>query len=167
MVERSMPGMQEAIDFLDELAGRTIRPDITFITTKWDIPESVPKLMRKCVNREVKLNTNTWAKFRVGEQGGSRYFRHGVDCDEDSQQDQEHVKNLLKSNVMTHYKKVSAKVLIMPFSEWTYIDQGFKIATVTGQVILIGAGLTFVGFIALLIAAGAPVTVSFGIGFAF
>ncbi|KAL6702287.1 P-loop containing nucleoside triphosphate hydrolase protein [Trichoderma pleuroticola] len=167
MVERSLPGMQEAIDFLDELAGRAIRPHITFITTKWDIPESVPKLMRKCVNRETELKTKTWAKFRVSEQGGSRYFRHGVDCDEDSQQDQEHAKNLLTSSVMARYKTVSAKALIMPFSEWAdeYVDEELKIATTTGQVILVGAGLGFVGLIVALIA-GVPVSVSFGLAFA-
>lgn len=155
MVERTMPGMNEAIDFLNELAGRTIRPHITFITTKWDIP----KLLRKWEDREVELKDITWAEFRVGAPGGSRYFRHGVDCVEDSQQVQELGRDLLWSNVMAHYKNASAQSLIMPFSEWTYMEQGFKVATVAGKVIFVGAGVTFLGFLALLIHAGAPVTI--------
>jgi hypothetical protein len=40
---------------------------------------------------------------------GSRYFRHRVECDENTQQDPEQARNLLKSNAMAHYRNVSAK----------------------------------------------------------
>lgn len=153
-----------SLGLLDELAGRAIRPHITFVTTKWDIPYSVPKLMRKCKDREDELRDVTWAKFEVGAPGGSRYFRHGIDCVEDSQQVQEDGRNLLRSNVMAHYRDANAESLVMPFSEWTYKQQGFKVATVAGKVIIVGAGVSFVGFLALLVYAGVPVVVTFSLG---
>jgi len=105
-VERTLPGMNETIDFL------AIRPHITFITTKWDIPQSTPKPMRKCEDREAEIRGVTWARFGAGVPGGSRYFRHGVDCMRNSQQVQEHGRNRLWPNAMAHYRNVSAEWLL-------------------------------------------------------
>ena len=50
------------------------------------------------------------------------------------------------------------------------MEQAFKVATVAGEVIVVGAGITFVAFLVLLvgvaISAGVPVTVGISIGIA-
>jgi hypothetical protein len=132
---RTTPGMQEATEFLDELASEAIRPNITFITTKWD--SVALKLLPRCESRERELKRDTWKNFNLETLGGSRYFRHGVDCEVDSQRDQEHGRNQLMSSVMAHYTNVSAQSLRMPFTESKYYKQGVKIATITGKVVII------------------------------
>jgi hypothetical protein len=134
---RTTSGMQEATEFLDQLASEAIRPNITFITTKWD--SVAPKLLPRCESRERELKKDTWKNFKVETPGGSRYFRHGVDCEVDSQQDQEDGRNLLVSNIMAHYTNVSAESLRMPFTESKYYKQGVKIAIITGTVVIIGS----------------------------
>jgi hypothetical protein len=133
---RMTSGMQEATEFLDELAGEAIRPNITFITTKWDLV--VPKLLPRCESREKKLKEDTWKNFKVDTPGGSRYFRHKVDCEVDRQQDQEDGRNLLESEVMAHYTNVSAESLRMPFTESKYYKRWVKIAFITGTGVILG-----------------------------
>lgn len=164
LVERMLPGMEEAADFLHELGSRSVRPRITFITTKWDLVESAPKLLRKCENREAELKNVTWASFNIGEPGGSTYFRHGIDCVEDSQEAQEEGRGLLISNVKAQYRNATTQSLRMPFSEWTHMEQGFKVVTVTGQILVVGLGVGMVALTCFLIAAGHPVTIAFSVG---
>ncbi|RYC78892.1 hypothetical protein BFJ63_vAg18234 [Fusarium oxysporum f. sp. narcissi] len=166
-VDRTMPGMQEATEFLEKLATQPIRQQITFITTKWDIPRSVTKLMRKCEAIEADLKGSAWAKFNVGRPQGSTYFRHGVDCVEDSDEEKQDGRSALLSNVMAHYTDASAKALTMPFSQWTFKQQSFTIATVAGEIVLVGGGIVFGEFLICcgiyLVASGAvPVAVSLG-----
>ncbi|KAG9496583.1 hypothetical protein J7337_011359 [Fusarium musae] len=132
-LERELTGMQEATNFLRELAGRNFRSHITFITTKWDAV--APKVIRKCETKEEDLIRSRWASFRVGDEGGSRLVRHGIDCSEDDFETQQAGRQALLNNVMAYYVDTSIQRLTMPFSQLTYGEQGFKIATVTGQII--------------------------------
>ncbi|KAM5367533.1 hypothetical protein ACJA88_011500 [Fusarium oxysporum] len=133
LTEREVPGMQEATEFLRELAAHDFKPHITFITTKWDIPSDAPKLTRK----------------------------YGQDLQQQGRQ-------ALLNNVIAYYINSDIESLAMPFSEWTYGQQSFKIATVTGQIIKVAGGYTLAGAAAYGLIAGIAsgyITVSFRITF--
>lgn len=65
---------------------------------------------------------------------------------------------------MKHYRNASANLLVMPFSEWTYLDRVVKIATVAGEIIVLGTVTAFVAFVVVLAFVSAP-AVTVGISF--
>lgn len=154
---RTSHGMKESIEFLDHLVGQRIRSRITFITTKWDLV--VQKEERRCQKRETEMKTKEWKDFRVEDAEGARYFAHGASSD-DSDEERVEATEKLFDRVLLQYQNTKPESLVMPFSEWTFLEQLGQSISYVAQTAL---GISVVGAITLGVITGGGLTISIAI----